>query len=589
MSITNKLKSVPKKPGVYLFKDETGKVIYVGKAINLKNRVSSYFQKSASLEPAKQIMVTKIKDIEYIMVDSETEALFLETTLIKKYHPDYNIIMKDDKSFAYLKIGLKEDYPSVTIVRRLDKDGSRYFGPYTNAKNIKLTVKYLKKIFPVKTCNNKPSDPCFEHRIHRCLGHSTSPNSQAEYQTVVKDFIHFMEGHSDEVVKDLNQQMAEASDQQNYEKAASLRDRIEAINKALERQKVILPTNESLDFISVVKQKNLACINLFVFREGKLIAKNNLIIKNIENQSDAELLASFIEQYYTQSTDHPKTIVVKQLPGRSKEIQKLLQIKITTAQRGKRAQILKLGEANARDTLVKTKASWETDSVKAKEALANFTQSLHLKKQPRRIETYDISNIQGTNAVGSMVVFRDGLPDKSQYRKFKIKTVEQANDPAMMSEILLRRMRRTQAKTDHWAQPDLIILDGGKGQLSAVTKALAAEGFEIPMVALAKRLEEVFFPNVKYPLLLKPDSPALFLLQRMRDEAHRSAIGYYRKTHRKGSIKSQLDEVPGVGPKTKKKLIHKFGSVAGIQSATEEELIKEVGQKTTKGLKEYLG
>ena len=598
--VIKKVRTLPAKPGVYIFKNAKGSVLYVGKAISLKNRVGSYFQPSATLEASKKIMVSQIADLEYIIVDSETEALFLETTLIKRYHPPYNIVMRDDKYFVYIKINLAEDYPSVSLVRRLTKEKARFFGPYTSAKNVRLTLKHLKKIFPVKTCKNKPEEPCFEYRLHRCAGHATSPPSQREYQEVVREFIHFFEGQSDEVLADLRRHMATASENLDYEKAAEARDRVAAIERVTERQKMILPTTENLDLISLIREHALASVNVFSFRGGKLINRNHFILKNIQAQENPALLASFIEQYYAQSTDHPKCLYVRELPENQTRIATLLRIRIKTAQRGKLAQLLKLGEENARDALAKSRAEDEASQTQLDQALADLMKYLRLPEFPRRIETYDISNIQGVNAVGSMVVFEAGRPKKTDYRKFIIKTVPGANDPAMLAEVLRRRFGHLDTtRPGAWPKPDLIILDGGKGQLNVARGVLAklnrARGvpaehsLNIPLAALAKRNEELYLPGKQNPVILPPDSPALYLVQRMRDEAHRFAIGFYRKTHRKKTITSQLDDIPGIGPKTKKKLLRVFGSVDGIRQASERALSTEVGSKVARAIKDVLG
>ena len=598
--VIKKVRTLPAKPGVYIFKNAKGSVLYVGKAISLKNSVGSFLQPSATLEASKKIMVSQIADLEYIIVDSETEALFLETSLIKRYHPPYNIVMRDDKYFVYIKINLAEDYPSVSLVRRLTKEKARFFGPYTSAKNVRLTLKHLKKIFPVKTCNNKPEEPCFEYRLHRCAGHATSPTSQREYQEVVREFIHFFEGQSDEVLADLRRHMATASENLDYEKAAEARDRVAAIERVTERQKMILPTTENLDLISLIREHALASVNVFSFRGGKLINRNHFILKNIQAQENPALLASFIEQYYAQSTDHPKCLYVRELPENQTRIATLLRIRIKTAQRGKLAQLLKLGEENARDALAKSRAEDEASQTQLDQALADLMKYLRLPEFPRRIETYDISNIQGVNAVGSMVVFEAGRPKKTDYRKFIIKTVPGANDPAMLAEVLRRRFGHLDTtRPGAWPKPDLIILDGGKGQLNVARGVLAklnrARGvpaehsLNIPLAALAKRNEELYLPGKQNPVILPPDSPALYLVQRMRDEAHRFAIGFYRKTHRKKTITSQLDDIPGIGPKTKKKLLRVFGSVDGIRQASERALSTEVGSKVARAIKDVLG
>ena len=590
--LSQKLTSLPKQPGVYIFRNAKGSVLYVGKAINLKNRMSSYFRQSAALEPSKQHMVKLIADLEYIIVGSETEALFLETTLIKKYHPPYNVIMKDDKNFAYLKIELAEEFPSVTIVRRLTKGPAKYFGPYSSAYAVKLTLKHLKKIFPVKVCANKPDDPCFEAQIHRCAGHYLTPTSQADYQIIIKQFMRFLEGHGEEVVADLEKRMADAATKQRFELASALRDRLWAVNRVLDRQNVILPKRDNLDMLGLVQNRNLAGISVIMFRDGKLIDRRNFILTNIKDQTTPQLLAAFIEQYYTQSPDHPKKVLLAILPEQHSEIEKLLQLKILRVQRGQFSKLVKLAEANARDHLMKSVSAMETDQAKGQQALADLTKSLRLPKPPHRIETYDISNIQGVNAVGSMIVFEDGLAKKSEYRKFKIKTIEGSNDPGMLTEVLRRRLKHraesNNTKNVVWPTPDLIILDGGKGQLGVVTRELAHELSGIQIVALAKRLEEIFLPGKPNPIVLPPNSEALFLLQRMRDEAHRFAIAFYRQTHRKQSVKSQLDEIAGIGPKTKKKLLKKYGSVEGIRRANRSDLIAAIGSKLTDKLQEQI-
>ncbi|MFA6198349.1 MAG: excinuclease ABC subunit UvrC [Patescibacteria group bacterium] len=602
-AISQKLASLPKQPGIYIFRNAKGSVLYVGKAINLKYRVSSYFRRSAALEPSKQHMVKLIADLEYIIVDSETEALFLETTLIKKYHPPYNVIMKDDKNFAYLKIGLAEEFPSVTIVRRLSKGPAKYFGPYSSAYAVRLTLKHMKKIFPVKVCLNKPDDPCFEAQIHRCVGHYLTPTSRTDYQIIIKQFMRFLEGRGEEVVADLEKRMATAASKQQYELASALRDRLWAVNRVLDRQKVILPKRDNLDMIGLVPERNQAGISVIMFRDGKLIDRRNFILSNIKDQSPAQLLATFIEQYYTQSPDHPKKVMLAAMPERSSEIEKLLQLKIQLVQRGQFAKLVKLAEANARDHLLKTITAAETDQAKGRQSLENLAKALRLSDPPHRIETYDISNIQGVNAVGSMIVFENGLAKKSEYRKFKINTFTGSNDPGMLAEVLRRRLKHLPAlrqlrqagriesagtTQSVWPIPDLIILDGGRGQLGVVTRELSNELSGIKIVALAKRLEEIFLPGKPNPIVLPPNSEALFLLQRMRDEAHRFAISFYRQTHRKTTVKSQLDEIPGIGPKIKKKLLQKFGSVDGIRRADYVDLSNVIGAKLTESLREQL-
>jgi len=529
MSLPKQVKNIPPKPGVYLFKDKKGNVIYIGKALNLKNRVKSYWQKSQELSPAKQIMVSKIAKIEYIITSSEIEAILFESSLIKKHQPPYNVDLKDDKYFLYIKIAMDEDFPRVFTVRRIAKDYAKYFGPFTSARAVRQNLKILHKLFPHRNFPKIPSKRHLEYlqnRYPELLG----PTNKIEYKKTIEKIVQFLHGDYEKILKDLKGQMDLHSHTMEYEKASRIRDKIQAIRKLSEKQKVISTKLENEDIISMSKEKDIACINLLLIRLGKLIDSKNFILKNIQDQKDAEIIQAFLERYYAQTTDIPGIIIAPAEIEGQKSIKNWLKVKIIVPQKGKKRQLIKMGQENASDFLKQQKTSWQKEEIKAKKALEEFKQYFELPQIPKRIEAFDISNIQGQNAVGSMVVFENGLPAKQWYRKFKIKTVKQANDPAMMAEIVQRRLKHLQKG---WPKPDLIILDGGRGQLGMVLKGLKAK---IPIVALAKQKEDIYLTKKKSPINLPKGSESLFLIQRLRDEAHRFAISFYRKTHAKKII-----------------------------------------------------
>lgn len=598
---------LPTKPGAYVFRDAQNNVLYVGKAKSLRNRVRSYFHLSTSLEAAKRIMVGKISDLEYIIVDSEIEALLLEATLIKKYRPPYNVIFRDDKYYQYIRITLKDEYPRVDTIRRIVKDGSRYFGPFTSGFAVKQTLKLLKRIFPYRTCQDPPSKPCFDARLGRCLGHDFGPGSKRRYQEVIHKLIRFLEGDVEDTIHDLRTNMKRAAAEKNFEEAGRFRDRIIAIEKVVAEQKVVSPKLENQDVIGLARIADLATVTLFQIRFGKLLNRQHFILQHTEALSDQEILNSFISQYYAQATDHPDTVITSTLPSDHQSAARLLQLKIEAPSRGKKRKLVLLAERNAQDYLEQKQREWLSKEARAKLGLQELQRALLLTEPPKRIEAYDISNIQGTNAVGSMIVFERGLPKKGDYKKFKIATVKGTNDVAMLQEVLKRRfghhspplrggdtaeprggVARSAGKVGAWPDPDLLIIDGGKGQLNAVLKILRELSVIIPTIGLAKREEEIFRPGQKESIRLPKDSEGLFLVQRIRDEAHRFAIGYFRKRHGTEMIRSLLDEVPGIGPKYKKLLIEMFGSVQGIREAEDEALEKLIGKKKTSLLRAHL-
>jgi len=577
--LRQKLKNLPPKPGVYLFK-KGQTVLYVGKAKNLKKRVTSYFQKMVPSQ--KPEMLAEADNLEHIITSSETEAIFLESNLIKKYQPKHNIILKDDKNFIYIKI-TAEDFPLITLVRKIAKDQAKYFGPYLSAKSARETLNILRKIFPFRTCPTLPKKPCLMFHLGYCPAPCHNQIKKEEYQKNIAKIIKFLKGNLDEILKDLKEEMKKAAALKAFEKAAKFRDQIFTLERVLEKQKIISPKNVNQDILSLARQKESAAINLFSVRNGKLMDKKTFILNHAEKAGPPEIFSSFINQYYQKVPDKPEEIILDQTLENQETLAKIYNLRIITVQRGKNFQLIKLGQENATDYLANRLLSEEKNLLKAKNALLSLQKSLGLKKLPIRIEAYDISNIQGVNPVGSMIVFAKGLPAKSDYRKFKIKTIKSANDPGMMAEVLTRRF-----KNENWPPPDLVILDGGKPQLGAGLKVFKKLKINIPLITLAKRLEEIYSPGHKKPLTLTQNSSSLHLLQNIRDEAHRFALGYFRQRHDQTSYQSVLDEIPGLGPKTKRKLLDYFGSVEGIKTARNSVIIKLIGEKFTKKLKAYL-
>ncbi len=587
---------LPQKPGVYIFHSLDDTVIYVGKANNLRSRVSSYFRAGADLSPAKQIMVGEILRLEYIIVRSETEALLLESTLIKKYRPKYNVILKDDKYFQYIKISLRERFPTVSTVRRVTVDGSRYFGPYTSGLAVRRTIRLLKRLSPYKSCKNEPAVPCFDSHLGRCLGHDTGPGSEERYRQVVERLIDFLEGRTGDVLKRLRQDMKQASGRRDFEQAALLRDRLQALEHVIEQQTVVTPRRDSFDVIGLARLDSLAAVNLFQVRQGKLVQRDQFMLQHVKDQPDTDVVRAFIEQYYSQSTVHPKLVIIPvELPL---ELGNALQLRFRHATRGLKRKLLAMAVENAEDYLQRERNNWLSAEAKARLGLQELAHALNLEGPPKRIEMYDISNFQGKHPVGSMVVFENGLSKKSDYRKFAVRDLNIPDDMHRLAEIVRRRFMRhvqddlasqaPETTNGAWPIPDLLILDGGKPQLSVVIKNVPGLTQHMPVVALAKEREEIFVPGRSQPIRLPEGSQELFFIQRIRDEAHRFAIGYYRKVHRRETTRSVLDEIPGLGTETKRKLLRQFGTLQNIRTADENELKKIIGQKKIELLQEYL-
>ncbi|MDZ7798722.1 MAG: excinuclease ABC subunit UvrC [Patescibacteria group bacterium] len=575
-NLKKKLNNLPQKPGCYLFK-HSREIIYVGKAKNLKKRVASYFSKKTSHKP---IMVNKITNLEYIITSSEKEALFLEVNLIKKHQPKYNVTLKGGQKFVYIKI-TQEDFPRLTVTRHKIKDKARYFGPYLSAKNAKSVLKTLRKIIPFRICRRLPKKPCLIYHLGYCPAPCDNKISKKEYQKNIKKIIKFLRGNLEEVLSQLKKEMLKFSQEQKFEAAGKIRDKIYGLENIIERQKIVYPQDINQDIISLSGTKQKA-VNIFIIRKGKITGKKNFILKNTENQKNKDILYSFINQYYSEISEKPKAVITSEKISDQKILEKVYGFKIKKAQRGKKFHLVKLGRINAKEFLKNISIKDKTRQEK-KKLLKKLKIKLNLPQIPQRIEAYDISNIQGISPVGSMIVFEKGKSKKSDYRKFKIKTVKGINDPAMINEILSRRL-----KNKNWPKPDLIIIDGGRAQLNAALKVLKKINKKIPIISLAKRLEEIYQPDKKRTLILKKDSPLLYLLQNIRDEAHRFAINYFRKKHQKKNYRSLLDEIPGLGPKTKKKLLQKFGSVKKMRQAKKKNIAKLIGSHKTNILLKYL-
>jgi len=590
--IEDKLKRLPDKPGIYLMLSEEEKIIYVGKASSLKNRVRSYFR--GGNVPAKvSAMVHHIKDIDYIVTDTEVEALVLECNLIKKHKPRYNVVLKDDKSYPYIKITLNETYPRVTTTRRVKKDEAKYYGPYTSVGSLNETIKLLRKLFPIRTCKSfeKQKRACLNYHIKRCQAPCIGNVSTDEYRGTVNEIMNFLEGKQEKVIKNLQLKMQGAAEALEYEKAGDLRDKIKAIEKVLEKQKVVNATDDDQDVIAFARGDNEACIQVFFIRNGKVVGREHFFLDGTDSLSRSEIMTIFVKQYYSRVVDIPGKILLQE-PIEDKDIieqwlkeKANIRVMIQVPQLGEKLKLVEMVGRNALLLLEEAQLSRQKKKLADEQALIQLKDYLKLIKLPLRIECYDISNIQGTNTVGSMVVFEKGKPLTDEYRRFKIKTVEGANDYASIQEMIYRRFKRGAGAN---ALPDLVLIDGGKGQLSSARDVMKLLGFaDIPTYGIAKKEELLFTENQEEAIRLPENSEALYLLQRIRDEAHRFAITYHRQLRSKDSFRSPLDEIPGIGPKRKKALINKFGSMENIRMATLQELEQVEGMNKKSALQVY--
>ena len=608
---SDRLKSIPTRPGCYLFKNAAGEVIYVGKAASLRPRVRSYFNAPGGQTAKVRALVANAADFDTIVTDSELEALILENNLIKENRPKYNIQLRDDKQYPYICITMQEPYPRVIKVRRTRKDGGVYFGPYADGKALNETLALLKKLFPYRSCDLTIPDealkpepvldrPCLEFYIKRCVAPCVRHTGRSEYLEVIQQVLLFLQGRHDEVLQGLRTAMATAAEEMNFERAAQLRDQIASVERVAERQKITSTRGTDGDVVALAQDDSEGCVEIFHVRDGKVVGQDYYML-DAEASEPGEILASFLQQYYERATHIPREVLLQYPVEQAGVVEEWLgglrggKVSLVVPAIGEKRRLIEMVAANAQEALAQQKLRWMSDEQKTTGALLELQTVLDLPSLPNRIECYDISNIQGTSAVGSMVVFERGRPKNSEYRRFKIKTVEGANDFAMMAEMLGRRFRRVETDGDDesfGSLPDLIIVDGGKGQLHAAVDALHDVGRQdLPIVSLAKRLEEMFVPYRTESVLLPRSSQALYLVQRVRDEAHRFAVTYHRNVRGKQATVSQIDSVPGIGPARRKALIKTFGSVRGIKAASAEEIagVPGIDRKLALAIKEHLG
>lgn len=595
------LDTLPVKPGCYIMKNAEGTVIYVGKAINLRNRVRSYFHKPGEWDHKLSRLVPEIANIEWIVVGSELEALILEMNLIKKHRPRFNVRLKDDKKYPYIKVHWMMDFPKVTITREMEKDGSRYYGPYTSVWAVHQTMDLLRRIFPFLTCDRvitgKDDRACLYYDIHLCNAPCTGRVDRETYRQNISDLCDFLDGHTAPIINRLQVNMARASEELHFEKAAALRDQINAINTVVEKQKVISSEQMDSDVIAMARSDGEACVQIFFIRSGKLIGREYFILEGTEDTTDSEVISQFLKQFYSEAATLPPEVLLPDEVEEANIIRQWLstrsssqKVELLVPRTGVNRELVAMAAENAADTLSSLRARWQADTHKQAEALTGLQEALGLSRPLNKIECYDISNIQGTSAVGSMVTFEQGVPNKRNYRQFNIKGVEGPDDFASMEEVLNRRFRRWQAADSEDTPgkkpdpafailPDLLIVDGGKGQLGRAVRILEKYNLQerVPVVGLAKQMEELFRPGIQLPVLLPRHSPALYLVQRIRDEAHRFAITAHRKKRTKLGLASRLDSIPGVGPARRKALLKEFGSIEAIKEADIERIAEVKG------------
>ncbi len=611
MEISDHLKGIldtlPSKPGCYLMKNAEGTIIYVGKAISLKNRVRSYFHADAGHDQKTRRLVREIAHIEWIVVGSELEALILEMNLIKKHRPKYNIRLKDDKRYPYIKIHWNEPYPKVTVTRLMLDDGARYFGPYTSAWAVYQTLDVLRRVFPYLTCDREITGQdkraCLYYDIKLCLAPCIGAADREQYRQMISDLQEFLNGHSEPIVARVQQEMEKAAEEMRFEKAAALRDQLKAMQSIVERQKVVFASDyKDSDVIAMARADNEACVQIFFIRGGKLIGREYFVLEGTEDTADKEVMAEFVKQFYTEAAEIPQQVLLPQEIEEAQIIGQWLRSRrggekteMVVPRRGQPHELVKMAAENATETLQALRTQWQADAHKQEQALAELQSALQLPNPPNRIECYDISHTQGVATVGSMVVFTQGVPDKKLYRRFNVEgTIGAPDDFASMEEVLTRRFKRWDAarvtdaapgsKPDESFAflPDLLIVDGGKGQLSRAMDVLHKfELFDkVPVVGLAKQEEEIFFPDKPDSLLLPRHSQGLYLVQRIRDEAHRFAITAHRARRTKQGMASALDSIPGIGPAKRKSLLKHFGSVDKIREASVVELTAAPGINT---------
>lgn len=604
LSLEDKLKNLPENPGIYIMKDEGNEIIYVGKAKNLKNRVRQYFQVSKGHSPKAVAMVERIRNLEYIITDTEIEALILECNLIKKHRPKYNILLKDDKHYPYIKVTVNEDYPRIMITREIKKDGSRYFGPYTDKMAVNRTIELINKLFPIRSCNKNiariagKERPCLNFHINRCMAPCQGNVGKQEYKDVVKGIIMVLDGKQEEMINDLGQKMQQAAEGLDFERAAEIRDNIASLRKIGERQKMISSSFLDQDVIAMAREDGEVCMQVFFVRGGKLIGREHFLLDGGALDDTGEVITSFIKQFYNGDTYVPKEIILQyeiedvDIIGSWLSEKRGSKVKLTVPQKGEKHKLVEMVSKNAEDTIKLLIEKYKQDEQKTLGAIKELSNYIGLQRAPKRIEAFDISHLQGVENVGSMIVFENGKPKNRDYRRFKIKYVEGANDYESMREVLERRFRHGIKEREQLEKegkdiesgkfavlPDLILIDGGLGQVNAVLPILQELGIETPVCGMVKddkhRTRGLIYN--KQEISIPINTHAFRLITNVQDEAHRFAITYHRSLRSKTIVKSQLDEVPGIGPARRQALLKKFGSLKNIKSATIEELSEVQG------------
>ncbi len=642
------LRRLPTGPGVYLMKNADGRVLYVGKADALRSRVRSYFGQRGPEDARIARMTDEVADVDYIVTDTVSEAYLLESNLIKEHRPRFNIRLRDDKSYPFVKITLGEDFPRIVRTRKLARDGSRYFGPYASASSVDETLKLLRKIFPFRTCNLDIPEgkrvlerPCLLYFINRCQGPCIEAIEKAPYRATIDQIVDFLDGRQEPIARDLRREMDDHAEALRYEQAAASRDKLRAVERTMEQQKMAAFSRAEHDVIGLAREDDEACVQVMQVRRGKLIGREHFVVEGARGATDAETLGSFLQQYYANTDAIPRAILAPLMPAAADDLAAYLadrrgvRATINVPERGEKRRLVALATQNAVEALARERAEWLADVAKRDEALVDLADALRLARPPSRIECYDMSNIQGTSAVGSMVVFIDGRPEPREYRRFRIRSGDTPDDFRMMAEVLRRRFSRVAKlrattgalslaavgadeapqgdaaepvdldpdagpvtadgdpgpREPGWAVPDLVIVDGGKGQLSAAVGALSELGItDLPITGLAKRFEELHLPGQAAPVVLPRRSQALYLVQRIRDEAHRFAITYHRDVRGKQALRSELDEIAGIGPGRKRALLKRFGSVRRIREASVEEVasVRGISSALAESIKAHL-
>ncbi|MBV9358474.1 MAG: excinuclease ABC subunit UvrC [Chloroflexi bacterium] len=637
--LEEQLAHLPDEPGVYKFSDARGSLLYVGKAKSLKNRVRSYFQKPDTLDPVKRQMVTEIADVQYLLAETPAQALVWEADLVRSERPRYNVKLRDDKHYPYIRINVQDPWPKTMVARRAPRDGARYFGPFTDASSVRQTLDTVNRLFPHILCTRiiTGTDPraCLYYHIKRCPAPCIGAIDNEGYRQIIDQMVGFLDGKSDAVLATMRRDMEDAADRLEFERAADLRDRIRAAEKVVTQQQVLYTGLADQDVVGLYRDGSVSCVQVLLVRSGRLTGREHFVLEGTGQEADGEILGSFLSQFYGQASDVPEELVLPALPEdadvlrtwlseRRAELSGLHRLRLTVPVQGEKRRLVELAGENAREALEQLQQQWLADVDRTTGAVVELQELLNLPQIPNRIECYDISHVQGTNQVASMVVFDNGQPRRSAYRRFKIKHSEGNNDYLSMQEVIGRRFRRAltgqvrrrgeegswdevdepadgeeeTAAEAAWAEmPDLVIIDGGKGQLNAALEVLDGMDItELPVVGLAKENEELFVRDRATgragaePTVLPRTSQALYLVQRIRDEAHRFAITYHRQVRSRGGLRSALDEIQGIGPKRKRELLRRFGSVRGIRSASLEDLAAVPGMtlKQAKAVKANL-